>query len=154
MYTCLHIPPTQHVPLSICIICTPVPELRTPVEFPLTVYYDVRCHVHVCVCAGEKLSKQELQSNGIIKKLRQKDKQNDQLLAAQRYICTWLWLYFYVDHNIFIAGNFLIHFHFHIHYMYRQQIEDLEGKVKILKEQMKKKEENETKYQGNERVPP
>lgn len=36
-------------------------------------------------CAGEKLSKQELQSNSIIKKLRQKDKQNDQLLAAQRY---------------------------------------------------------------------
>lgn len=34
---------------------------------------------------GEKLSKQELQSNSIIKKLRQKDKQNDQLLAAQRY---------------------------------------------------------------------
>ena len=36
---------------------------------------------------GEKLSKQELQSNSIIKKLRQKDKQNDQLLAAQRYTC-------------------------------------------------------------------
>ena len=35
----------------------------------------------------------------------------------------------------------------------RQQIEDLEGKVKILKEQMKKKEENEAKYQGK-RVPP
>ena len=31
---------------------------------------------------------------------------------------------------------------------HRQQIEDLEGKVKILKEQMKKKEENEAKYQG------
>ena len=30
----------------------------------------------------------------------------------------------------------------------RQQIEDLEGKVKISKEQVKKKEENETKYQG------
>ena len=65
---------------------------------------------------------------------------------------TWLWLYFYVDH-IVIAANFSIHFHFHIRYMYRQQIEDLEGKVKILKEQMKKKEENETKYQGNEWVP-
>ena len=70
-------------------------------------------HVHVCVCvcvcAGEKLSKQELQSNGIIKKLRQKDKQNDQLLAAQRYICTCTWLrlymYSYVDH-IVIAANF------------------------------------------------
>jgi hypothetical protein len=31
---------------------------------------------------------------------------------------------------------------------HRQQIEDLEGKVKILKEQVKKKEENEAKYQG------
>ena len=34
------------------------------------------------------------------------------------------------------------------HAAVRQQIEDLEGKVKILKEQLKKKEENETKYQG------
>ena len=30
----------------------------------------------------------------------------------------------------------------------RQQVEDLEGKVKSLKEQIKKKEENEKKYQG------
>ena len=54
---------------------------------PPTVY---TCIVQIMLtfmftCAGEKLSKQELQSNSIIKKLRQKDKQNDQLLAAQRY---------------------------------------------------------------------
>ena len=42
---------------------------------------------YVCLCEGEKLSKQELQSNGIIKKLRQRERQNDQLLAAQRCVC-------------------------------------------------------------------
>jgi len=36
------------------------------------------------VYVGEKLSKQELQSNSIIKKLRAKERQNDQLMAAQR----------------------------------------------------------------------
>jgi len=30
----------------------------------------------------------------------------------------------------------------------RQQIEDLEGKTKSMKDQMKKKDENERKYQG------
>ena len=44
------------------------------------------------------------------------------------------------------------HSYFHVFVSHtcthRQQIEDLEGKVKILKEQMKKKEENEAKYQG------
>ena len=36
---------------------------------------------------------------------------------------------------------------------FRQQIEDLEGKVKSLKEQLKKKEENESKYQGQSSLP-
>ncbi len=40
--------------------------------------------VVVVVIVGEKLSKQELQSNGIIKKLRLKERQNDQLQTAQR----------------------------------------------------------------------
>lgn len=33
----------------------------------------------------------------------------------------------------------------------RQQIEDLEGKAKAMKEQLKKKDENERKYQGEHR---
>jgi chromosome segregation ATPase len=61
---------------------------------------------------GEKLSKQELQFNNTIKKLRIKDKQNEQLIVAQK-----------------------------------QQIEDVENEVKRLKDMIKKKEENEKKYQ-------
>ena len=34
---------------------------------------------------GEKLSKQQLQSNNIIKKLRAKEKENDQTIKSQRY---------------------------------------------------------------------
>lgn len=34
---------------------------------------------------GEKLSKKELQNSNVIKKLKEKNKQNDQLLTAQRY---------------------------------------------------------------------
>ena len=33
---------------------------------------------------GEKLSKQELQSNNIIKKLRAKEKQTDQVITSQK----------------------------------------------------------------------
>ena len=33
---------------------------------------------------GEKLSKQQLQSNNIIKKLRSKEKENDQTIKSQR----------------------------------------------------------------------
>ena len=33
---------------------------------------------------GEKLSKQQLQSNNIIKKLRTKEKENESLLKSQR----------------------------------------------------------------------
>ena len=36
--------------------------------------------------SGEKLSKQELQSNSIIKKLRMKERQNDQVMGAQRLV--------------------------------------------------------------------
>ena len=64
------------------------------------VHTDVQCicvHAHVYMCAGEKLSKQELQSNSIIKKLRQKDKQNDQLLAAQRYMYEKNYYYLIVE---------------------------------------------------------
>ncbi|CAI8053206.1 TATA element modulatory factor [Geodia barretti] len=61
---------------------------------------------------GEKLSKKELQNSNIIKKLKEKNKQNDQLLVAQR-----------------------------------QQIEDCEREVGRLKELVKKKEDNEKKYQ-------
>lgn len=35
--------------------------------------------------SGEKLSKKELQNSNVIKKLKEKNKQNDQLLTAQRY---------------------------------------------------------------------
>ena len=51
----------------------------------LSILLSLSLSVHNIWCLGEKLSKQELQSNGIIKKLRSKERQNDQLLAAQRF---------------------------------------------------------------------
>ena len=35
---------------------------------------------------GEKLSKQQLQSNNIIKKLRSKEKETDSLVKSQKYV--------------------------------------------------------------------
>lgn len=45
---------------------------------------------------GEKLSKKELQNSNVIKKLKEKNKQNDQLLTAQRY----MYLYLSYGHSI------------------------------------------------------
>ena len=46
-------------------------------------------------CSGENLSKQQLQNSTVIKKLRAKDKQNQQLVESQKSI-------YYV--NIYRAG--------------------------------------------------
>ena len=55
---------------------------------PLSLFLtDRHTHMHTYSCfflAGEKLSKKELQNSNIIKKLKEKNKQNDQLLTAQR----------------------------------------------------------------------
>ena len=39
--------------------------------------------------------------------------------------------------------------HYYLHINDRQQIEDVENEVKRLKDVIKKKEENEKKYQGS-----
>ena len=57
---------------------------------------------------------------------------------------TYMYMYDCRPSNLFVMAHSFTIFIF----TYRQQIEDLEGKVKILKDQMKKKEENEAKYQG------
>ena len=51
----------------------------------------VFCHLKL-LFTGEKLSKKELQNSNIIKKLKEKNKQNDQLLMAQRSDFASLWL--------------------------------------------------------------
>ena len=128
---------------------------------------------------GEKLSKQELQSNGIIKKLRLKERQNDQLLAAQRYARSML-TYGVMKMRMYSVTIQCVYCCVHggrstvcgcvcllgtmrlcmmVKYVLcvcacvcvcvsRQQIEDLEDKVKAMKEQLKKKDENERKFQG------
>ena len=66
------------------VLCVPT-VTSTCVHVYMYVVLSIHTYICITMSAGEKLSKQELQSNSIIKKLRQKDKQNDQLLAAQRY---------------------------------------------------------------------
>lgn len=45
--------------------------------------------------AGEKLSKQELQTNLAMKKLRQKDKESDERIATLKYLPLLIPLIFY-----------------------------------------------------------
>lgn len=51
------------------------------------VVFNVNVSQHFQNYLGEKLSKQELQFNNTIKKLRAKEKQNEQLMTAQRCLC-------------------------------------------------------------------
>ena len=43
--------------------------------------------------SGEKLSKKELQNGNVIKKLKEKNKQNDQLVTSQKYNYTCVHTY-------------------------------------------------------------
>ena len=76
-------------------VCTPPPPSPFEPCLPLP-----------SLSPGEKLSMQELQSNGSIKKLRLKERQNDQLLTAQRYAtctCTCMCCMVHVYTCIYIA---------------------------------------------------
>ena len=55
----------------------------------ILVFFFCCCCCCCCYYSGEKLSKQQLQSNNIVKKLRSKEKESDALIKKQRY-CTVL----------------------------------------------------------------
>ena len=71
-------------------VCCPLWFLHVhyAVQYPgITLHLLILVFIFCCCCyySGEKLSKQQLQSNNIVKKLRSKEKESDALIKKQRY---------------------------------------------------------------------